>query len=72
MLKLPGTEAARYVEAFLGVHATKLRAGVRDKDRGASAVELAVITARSRFSNTIVPFSPVSGRARGSQVNVRS
>jgi hypothetical protein len=45
MLKLPGTEAARYVEAFLGVHATKLRAAVREKDRGASAVELAVITA---------------------------
>jgi hypothetical protein len=45
MAKLPGTEAARYVEAFLGLHVARLRTAVRDKDRGASAVELAVITA---------------------------
>ena len=45
MLKPPGTETARYVQAFLGVHAARLRVAVRDKDRGASAVELAVITA---------------------------
>ena len=45
MLKLPRNEAARYVQAFLGVHAARLRTAVQDKDRGASAVELAVITA---------------------------
>jgi hypothetical protein len=45
MIKLPGNEAARYVQAFLGVHVTRLRTAVQDKDRGASAVELAVITA---------------------------
>jgi hypothetical protein len=45
MPKLPGNEAAHYVQAFLGVHMTRLRTAVQDKDRGASAVELAVITA---------------------------
>ena len=45
MIKLPGNEAARYVQAFLGVHVMRLRTAVQDKDRGASAVELAVITA---------------------------
>jgi multisubunit Na+/H+ antiporter MnhC subunit len=44
-LKLSGNEAARYVQAFLGVHVARLRTAVQDKDRGASAVELAVITA---------------------------
>jgi len=41
----PGTEAARYLRTFLGMHAARLRAARVDKDRGASAVELAVITA---------------------------
>jgi hypothetical protein len=41
----PGTELARYVQAFLGVHRARLRTALANKDRGASAVELAVITA---------------------------
>lgn len=34
-----------YVRAFFGVHLDALRAAWREQDRGASAVELAVITA---------------------------
>jgi Flp pilus assembly pilin Flp len=34
-----------YVRAFLGVHLAALHAAWREQDRGASAVELAVITA---------------------------
>lgn len=34
-----------YARASLGVHARRLRAALRDGDRGASAVELAFITA---------------------------
>ena len=36
---------ASYLRAFLGVHVATLRAAWREQDRGASAVELAVITA---------------------------
>ena len=36
---------ASYLRAFLGVHVATLRAAWRERDRGASAVELAVITA---------------------------
>jgi hypothetical protein len=41
----PGTEAARYLNTFLKAHAVRLRAALAAQDRGASAVELAVITA---------------------------
>jgi hypothetical protein len=34
-----------YLRAFWGVHAAALRSAWRDKDRGASAVELAIISA---------------------------
>ena len=34
-----------YLRAFLGVHVVALRVAWREQDRGASAVELAVITA---------------------------
>lgn len=34
-----------YLKAFLGVHLTRFRTAMREGDRGASAVELAVITA---------------------------
>ena len=34
-----------YLRAFFGAHLLALRAAWRDNDRGASAVELAVITA---------------------------
>jgi Flp pilus assembly pilin Flp len=34
-----------YVRAFLGVHLAALRVAWQEQDRGASAVELAVITA---------------------------
>ena len=36
---------ANYLRAFLGVHLVALRAAWREQERGASAVELAVITA---------------------------
>ena len=36
---------ATYLRAFLGVHLVALRTAWRDHDRGASAVELAIITA---------------------------
>ena len=36
---------ATYLRALLGVHLVALRTAWRDHDRGASAVELAVITA---------------------------
>lgn len=36
--------AAVYLKAFLGAHADRLRAHWRAGDRGASAVELAIIT----------------------------
>jgi hypothetical protein len=45
MFKPPEIELSRYLRAFLGVHAARLRAAAAEKDRGASAVELAVITA---------------------------
>ena len=38
-------EGARYLRTFLEVHAARLRTALAEKDRGASAVELAVITA---------------------------
>lgn len=41
----PGTETARYLRVFLRAHAARLRAARAGQDRGASAVELAVITA---------------------------
>jgi hypothetical protein len=34
-----------YLRAFLGVHAAALRSAWQQKDRGASAVELAIISA---------------------------
>jgi Flp pilus assembly protein TadG len=37
--------AGGYLRAWLGTHLAALRAAWRDSDRGASAVELAVITA---------------------------
>jgi hypothetical protein len=38
-------QVSGYVRAFLGARLTALRTAWRDQDRGASAVELAVITA---------------------------
>ncbi len=38
-------EMARYLRAFTGLHVARLRAAMAARDRGASAVELAVITA---------------------------
>jgi Flp pilus assembly pilin Flp len=35
----------QYVRTFLGMHVARLRAAWRDDDRGASAIELAIITA---------------------------
>lgn len=40
-----GDPAVVYLRAFLGVHMTALRTAWRDSDRGASAVELAIISA---------------------------
>jgi hypothetical protein len=41
----PGSLALDYVRALLGAHMSALRTAWRNSDRGASAVELAVITA---------------------------
>jgi hypothetical protein len=41
----PGNPVIDYVRALLGSHTAALRAAWRQSDRGASAVELAVITA---------------------------
>jgi hypothetical protein len=38
-------DSVPYLRAFLGLHMAALRAAWRESDRGASAVELAVITA---------------------------
>jgi hypothetical protein len=38
-------EGARYLRALTSIHAVRLRVALAEKDRGASAVELAVITA---------------------------
>jgi len=40
-----GNSVLEYLRALLGTHAAALRAACRERDRGASAVELAVITA---------------------------
>jgi uncharacterized membrane protein len=45
MPRLPGADVAGYMRAFLGGHAAKLRDALREKDRGASAIELAIISA---------------------------
>ena len=37
--------ALEWLGALIGTHAAQLRAAVRDRDRGASAIELAIITA---------------------------
>ena len=39
------SESLAYFRARLGLHGARLRAALRDGDRGASAVELAIITA---------------------------
>ena len=44
-INTPGAEAAGYLGVFLKAHGARLKAALADKDRGASAVELAVITA---------------------------
>jgi Flp pilus assembly protein TadG len=48
-LSLPGildrNSAAGYVRAFVGLHAARLQEARRRRDAGASAIELAIITA---------------------------
>jgi hypothetical protein len=45
LFTLAYAEGADAVRAFLDGHAARLRSAVREKDRGASAIELAIITA---------------------------
>ncbi len=45
MLRLPGADRAGAVGAVLGAHLARLRTAVGEKDRGASAIELAIISA---------------------------
>ena len=45
LFMLAYAERADAVRAFLGGHAARLRSAMREKDRGASAIELAIITA---------------------------
>jgi Flp pilus assembly pilin Flp len=42
---LAAADRAHAMRAFLGAHATRLRRALHDQDRGASAIELAIITA---------------------------
>lgn len=42
---LPGMEGTAALRAFIGGRMARLRRARQDKDRGASAIELAVITA---------------------------
>ena len=43
--RLPAADAAQYVRSVLAGHAAALRRARQDGDRGASAIELAIITA---------------------------
>jgi Flp pilus assembly pilin Flp len=43
--RLPGAEGTRYLRALLAGRAVRLRQALRSSDRGASAIELAIITA---------------------------
>ncbi len=45
LFTLAAAERLGVARAFLGGHAARLRTAVRDQDRGASAIELAIITA---------------------------
>jgi hypothetical protein len=45
MLRLPGAERAGFLRAVLWRRTARLRSAMREKDRGASAIELAIITA---------------------------
>lgn len=45
MSGFPGQVAVGYLRAFLGARLARLSAARRDKDLGASAIELAIITA---------------------------
>jgi hypothetical protein len=44
-INTPGAEAAGYLSVVLKAHGARLKAALAGQDRGASAVELAVITA---------------------------
>jgi Flp pilus assembly pilin Flp len=41
----PGAETVSYLRALFGSHVARLRLAITEKDRGASAIELAIITA---------------------------
>jgi Flp pilus assembly protein TadG len=45
MKKGAGMNIAKDLRAILGAHAARMREATREKDRGASAIELAIITA---------------------------
>jgi len=45
LFTLAGAERADAVRVFLSAHAARLRSAMREKDQGASAIELAIITA---------------------------
>jgi Flp pilus assembly protein TadG len=65
--------ATPYLRAFLGTHATRLRSALRQQDRGASAVELAIITAvlvalAAAILVIIVTFANKQGTAIQNQV----
>jgi Flp pilus assembly pilin Flp len=45
LFTLPAAEEANAMRVFLGGHVARLRNAIRDRDRGASAIELAIITA---------------------------
>jgi len=45
LLRQSVAEGAGYLRVFLAGHIARLRGALRDQDRGASAIELAIITA---------------------------
>lgn len=45
MFRLPGAERAGFLRAVLCGRTARLRGAMRERDRGASAIELAIITA---------------------------
>ncbi len=65
--------ATPYLRAFLGTHAARLRSARQQQDRGASAVELAIITAvlvalAAAILVIIVAFANKQGTAIQNQV----
>jgi Flp pilus assembly pilin Flp len=62
---------AGYLRAFLGIHLVALRGAWRDKDRGASAVELAVITAMI-LAVAVILLAVITHFVKGAATQIKS